>query len=57
MPKKRHPYLTKEFWNNNTFWRNEMHSNHEQYEERYKAIIDSFNIKDDNISTKFKILK
>lgn len=52
--KKKHPYLTKEFWEKNTFWRNELHGNHEIYEETYKNIIDSFPIMEDNITVKFK---
>lgn len=55
MPKPRkHPYLTKEFWEENKFWKNEMHSKHEYYEETIKSIIDSFRVKEDNIFDKMK---
>lgn len=56
MPKMRkHPYLTKEFWEKNTFWKNDLHKNHEEYEERVNNIINSFRIKEDNIFDKMKI--
>lgn len=40
---KRHPYLTKEFWENNKFWETPMHGKKEQYIKMHKRIIDSFN--------------
>jgi len=51
---KRHPYLTKDFWEKNTFWRNESHGKHEVYEEMYQSILKSFYHKEDNITTKIK---
>lgn len=50
--RRRHPYLTKEFWDKNTYWRNELHKNHELYEETYKNIMDSFIIKEDHITSR-----
>ena len=35
---KRHPYLTREFWKKNKFWKNEYHGKHEVYEEIHKSI-------------------
>lgn len=46
---RRHPYLTKEFWEKNTFWRNEQHGKHEVYEEIWKSILNSFHHKEDII--------
>jgi hypothetical protein len=51
---KRHPYLRKEFWEKNTFWRNESHGKHEVYEEMYQNIMKTFYHKEDNITTKIK---
>jgi len=40
---KRHPYLTKEFWEKNQFWETPLHGNKEQYRKMHKRIMDSFN--------------
>jgi hypothetical protein len=49
-----HPYLTKEFWEQNKYWKNDMHKNHEAYEERINNILDSFKIKEDFIFNNLK---
>jgi len=49
---KRHPYLTREFWENNKFWKNEYHGKHEIYEEIHRDIMKSFKVKEDLIKTK-----
>lgn len=46
---KKHPYLTKEFWENNRFWDNEYHAKHDVYEEIHKSILNTFYHKDDYI--------
>lgn len=51
---KRHPYLTREFWEKNKFWENENHGKHEVYEEIYKSIMAGFYTKEDNITKKIK---
>ena len=54
MSSRRHPYLRKEFWEENKYWKNDMHKNHEAYEERINNIINSFKIKEDLIFDKSK---
>ena len=49
MARRRHPYLTKKFWEKNRFWENDLHRNHKEYEERINNIIKSFNVKEDLI--------
>jgi hypothetical protein len=50
--RKRHPYLTKEFWDNekNHYWKNDFHNNQEYYEDTLKRIQESFRVKDDYIN-------
>lgn len=48
--KKRHPYLTVEFWKKNRYWDNDLHTNHEYYIESFKRIIDGFTVKEDKIT-------
>lgn len=40
---KRQPYMTKEFWQKNKFWENDLHGRHDLYEEFYNQIMEEFN--------------
>lgn len=51
---KQHPYLTYDFWKNNTYWRSDLYGNQKLYEKTYKSIMDSFKVKEDLISNKYK---
>lgn len=46
--RKTHPYLTKEFWDNekNHYWKNDLHKNQQCYEDTLKRIKESFRVKE-----------